>query len=59
MTHKVVNKNLLKVFRNECPIPGGEEGARGEVKVKNMESGEQETVELKGVGEWAEKIIGE
>jgi len=52
-------KHADRIGAERVVIVGGEEGARGEVKVKNMESGEQETVELKGVGEWAEKIIGE
>ncbi|GMH75397.1 hypothetical protein TL16_g06751 [Triparma laevis f. inornata] len=52
-------KHADRIGAERVVIVGGEEGERGEVKVKNMESGEQETVELKGVGEWAEKIIGE
>ena len=48
--------SIFLVTPQRVVIVGGDEGSRGEVRVKNMESGEQETVKVAEIGEWAENI---
>ncbi|GMH97470.1 hypothetical protein TrST_g12678 [Triparma strigata] len=49
-------KHADRIGAKRVVIVGGDEGSRGEVRVKNMESGEQETVKVAEIGEWAENI---
>ena len=54
-----ISNSLTSIFLvtpQRVVIVGGDEGSRGEVRVKNMESGEQETVKVAEIGEWAENI---